>query len=209
LRRCLQQSLSRVVTSIAKIFRGRNYYGRYQKMYTRDLRAVPSLRLISSIAQGTVLDVGCGVGWLSRLFGDYVGVDINREAISIAKKRSKREFVIADALNLPFRSQIFDTCILYDVIEHLSDVNRALLEVRRVSDKVLISCADFSSYYRFFTYDETHQKLLEPNELFSMLKNHFTHIRFFRTSGVFMAPRLVNNFLGKYFPNQIVLSGSL
>ena len=204
----MEKSLSRLITSVAKIFRGRNYYGKYEKMYIRDLRDVPSLRLVSSIAQGMVLDIGCGVGWFSRLFDNYVGIDVNKEAISMAKRRIECEFIIADAHNLPFRSRAFNTCILYDVIEHLKDINQTLSEVRQVSDRVLISCADFGSYYRFFTYDKTHQTLLVPSKLVVILKKFFTHVQLFRTSGIFMAPHIINILLDKYFPNQIILLAS-
>lgn len=195
----------RVISYIANVFRGRDYYGKYKRMYRKDLKTIPSFRLISTLAHGKILDVGCGIGYLSTLFDNYVGVDVNKKAVDMAKKNTDGEYIIASAANLPFCNGAFDTCVSYDFIEHTKDVKRVLAEMRRVSEKVVISCVDFSSYYRFFTFDETHQWLPTPNELFSTLRAFFNHVQLFRTSGLFVIPRFLNNFLERFFPNQVVL----
>jgi ubiquinone/menaquinone biosynthesis C-methylase UbiE len=184
-------SFTRVINLFASIFRGRNYYGRYKKMYKRDLRNIPSFKLISALTYGKVLDVGCGIGYLSRLFNDYIGIDINKEAIYIAKKNTSGDYLIASATDLPFRNHAFDTCISYDFIEHTKNIKQVLAEMKRIANKTIISCVDFSSYYRFFAYDETHQWLPKPNELLLILRKFFTHVQLFRTSGLFVVPRFL------------------
>jgi len=203
--RVIELVLMRMISSLAALYRGRSQYGKYKKLYKRDLLKVPSFKLISSLAYGRILDVGCGIGYLSKLFNDYVGIDINKEAIAIAKRNTNSNYIIASATHLPFRSNVFDTCISYDVIEHVKNVDPMLTEMKRVSKKAIISCVDFNSYYRFFTYDETHQKLLTPNELLLTLKKWFAHVRLFRTSGLFLVPYFLNAFLSRYLPNQVVL----
>ncbi|MEM2153168.1 MAG: class I SAM-dependent methyltransferase [Candidatus Bathyarchaeia archaeon] len=198
-------SLTRILTSLADIIRGRNYYGRYKKMYKKDLRKIPSIKLVLQITHGRVLDVGCGIGYLSAIFKDYVGVDINREAILIASKNTHGDYVIACASNLPFRSDAFDACISYDCIEHLEHVEQALAEMARVANEVVISCVDFSSYYRFFTYDKSHRWLPTPQDLLLLLKKFFTHVQIFKTSGIFVLPHILNVFLERFLPNQVVL----
>jgi ubiquinone/menaquinone biosynthesis C-methylase UbiE len=207
LKTLLEMSATRVITCIASIVRGRHYYNKYEKMYRQNLKKIPSLRLISNLANGEILDVGCGIGYLSSLFrNNYCGLDMSKEAANKAKKNTKREFIVASAYALPFHSEAFDTCISYDLIEHLQNIELALKEMKRISSsKVLISCIDFDSYYRFLAYDATHQRRVTPLELVAISKRFFRQVRLLGTSGLFVAPRKLNEFLSKRFPNQIVL----
>jgi ubiquinone/menaquinone biosynthesis C-methylase UbiE len=167
---------------------------------------VPSFKLIFSLVKREpILDIGCGGGYLSNLFKDYVGIDVNKKAVVTAKKNTNAEYILADATCLPFRSCSLNTCIAYDFIEHINNIEQVIAEMKRVSTKVVISCVDFSSYYKFFTYDESHQKLLMPNELAAITRQYFSRVRLFKTSGLFMIPGRLNIFLSKYLPNQIVL----
>ena len=200
---------ARVLSTFAGIIRGRGYYNRYEKMYSKDLRKIPSFELILKLTNGQVLDIGCGIGYLSNLFQDYVGLDINKKAISTAKKNTEREYVIGSIHNLPFRTKIFDTCVLYDLIEHLQNVEKAFGEMKRIGrSKVIISCVNFGSYYALFAYDETHVNYLTADGLSTLARKYFGKIRLFKTSGLFLAPEPVNIFLSKYFPNQLVLEAS-
>lgn len=86
-----------------------------------------------------VLDVGCWSGQFELLSSKYatriVGVDPGKQAINYARKKNKKaEFLVADALNLPFKKNIFDTVTFFDVIEHLPVKTelRALKEIYRV-----------------------------------------------------------------------------
>lgn len=200
---------ARALSSIANIIRGQGYYKKYEKMYSRNLKKIPSFKLLFKLTKGQVLDIGCGIGYLSKLFQDYVGIDINKKAINIAKKNTRREYLIGSAHYLPFRAKIFDTCILYDIIEHIRNVEKALSEIKRISrSTVIISCINFRSYYKLVTYDETHVNCLTSDELSTLLIKYFRKIRMFKTSGIFLAPQSVNIILSKYFPNQIVLEAS-
>lgn len=201
--------VARALSVVIDIIRGQEYYKKYKKLYSKNLRKIPSFQLISKLAKGQVLDVGCGLGYLSKLFSDYVGVDINKEAINLAKKNTRRVYIIGSAYHLPFRAKIFDTCILYDLIEHLQDVEKALSEVKRISRlNVIISCVNFRSYYKWFTYDKTHVNCFTSDELLTLLKKYFRVIRMFKTSGIFSVPGSVNTVLSKFFPNQIILEVS-
>ena len=46
-----------------------------------------------------VLDVGCGPGMNTALFAhaDYLGIDINPKYIANARRRFRRDFLVADA----------------------------------------------------------------------------------------------------------------
>lgn len=70
----------------------------------------------------SILEIGCGTGSYIRLVdrGGCIGMDLNRDAIKIAKKYCvDSKFVIASATNLPFRDEIFDIICMWEVFEEI------------------------------------------------------------------------------------------
>lgn len=111
---------------------------RLQPTYLGALRlkyALDDLRLV----QGKVLEVGCGGGAMARAIKAYrpelavYGCDISRGAIAAAQKAAGGvTFGLGDAYNLPFSSGHFAAVLMFDVLEHLTNPQRALVEVHRV-----------------------------------------------------------------------------
>ena len=91
--------------------------------------------------RGKILDVGCGWGGISAALKrkrpdlKIFGCDINHEIAEYFKNEPQRSgirFFAADAQNLPFTDQEFAAVITLDVLEHLKNPKKALLEVNRV-----------------------------------------------------------------------------
>ncbi len=93
-----------------------------------------------------VLDIGCGEGALSILIAkkgaEVTACDISGPNIENAKRYAQRhgvekkiKFLIADAENLPLEEGSFDLVISSHVLEHLSNFNKGLLEIKRVTKK--------------------------------------------------------------------------
>ena len=85
----------------------------------------------------SVLDVGCGPGYVSAATADRgaipTGLDFSREMILIAKKMFPRiEFQEGDAQNLPFADGSFDRVLASFALLHLADPERACAEACRV-----------------------------------------------------------------------------
>ncbi|MEM3737137.1 MAG: glycosyltransferase [Candidatus Bathyarchaeia archaeon] len=82
-----------------------------------------------------VLDVGCGSGKLLRdIFEVGVGVDLSSGLIRAAHSLSKRhDFIVADAKHLPFKSAVFSGVTCVDMLEHVSDLEVAVMEISRVT----------------------------------------------------------------------------
>lgn len=96
--------------------------------------------LAQAVVRGLdVLDLGCGEGYGSALLAasarTVVGVDLDESAIRHARAtypRAGLSFEAADAFALPFDVELFDACVLYEVIEHVEDAAALLREIRRV-----------------------------------------------------------------------------
>lgn len=86
-----------------------------------------------------VLEVGCSAGGMTDVFAKHfkqiIAVDIDDNALKLAKKRNKHQntvFKFADALSLPFKKETFDVIICNHVYEHLKDAKKLMDEIYRV-----------------------------------------------------------------------------
>jgi len=165
---------------------------------------VPSVRVVKRNGEEPVLDIGCGYGWLSKLFDQYVGVDLDVNKVGMARKFGHKEFIVASIDYLPFQENTFKTAILYDVLEHLKNPSLAFEEVRRVSVKTIVAHVDFESWYRFFTHSRDHLWLPRPKIVTGILKKMYDRVLYIKTSGLFTTPKWLNDILAKRFPNEIV-----
>ncbi len=116
-----------------------------------------------------ILDVGCGTADLSIAFsglGPVVGCDFCHPMLRIGKEKTARsrtrhavQLTEADALNLPFRDGAFDLVVSAFVLRNLANIEKGLLEMRRVlRPNGVVGILDFSmpsvamvgSAYRFY-----------------------------------------------------------
>jgi SAM-dependent methyltransferase len=83
-----------------------------------------------------VLDAGCGSGReLQDLaaYGSVYGVELDPDAAAYAAARGLGEVRVGKVEELPWDAAMFDLITCLDVLEHLPEDHRALLELRRVS----------------------------------------------------------------------------
>ena len=107
---------------------------------TIDKRTRRFLEVIEDFPNPTILEVGMGQGnflkKISRQRADaqLYGIDISRAAIAAVREEDsfKGEFTIGDAQKLPFPTEFFDVVVIMDVLEHLNDPQKAILEAKRV-----------------------------------------------------------------------------
>jgi ubiquinone/menaquinone biosynthesis C-methylase UbiE len=97
--------------------------------------------LINDIKDKTVLDIGCGFGWLEyrlkKKIKKIIGIDINKKDITQAKKEIKSNmvtFLVGSGLKLPVRPNSIDVVVASEVIEHLQKNSETLFfkEINRV-----------------------------------------------------------------------------
>jgi ubiquinone/menaquinone biosynthesis C-methylase UbiE len=92
-----------------------------------------------------VLLVGCGTGSdiypFHKLGAQVSGIDPNEDAITIAQLRARKlgvepeNFIVGWAENMPYPLEEFDFVQCVTVLEHVKDVEKALLEMIRVVRK--------------------------------------------------------------------------
>ena len=102
-----------------------------QRLYRR----VHALALRRGIDQGRVLDIGCGTGealasWPDR-FARH-GVEPSRFAAERARAMARATVHVGDLETASFPAGFFDVVTAFDVLEHLPDPRRLVLEVGRV-----------------------------------------------------------------------------
>ena len=96
-------------------------------------------RQLGTLEQRSILDVGCGVGLMSRYvgehFGELHGVDIAPGVVERAAENFPRgKFQLYDGKNIPFDDQSFDVAFTVCVLHHVPPAQWASLvtEMARV-----------------------------------------------------------------------------
>ena len=97
---------------------------------------------VAGMAAARTLDIACGTGWLTQhLPGEIVGLDASPSMLEVAAERIPHaEFVVGDALELPFEDRAFERVATGHFYGHLEDDDRVrfLAETRRVGDELVV-----------------------------------------------------------------------
>lgn len=155
----------------------------YQDVYERhprvqdetDNSAACIERLAAMLVGKTVLDVGCGTGFLLQNLAqirpghDWTGVDFIVEE-GTRNRPSHIKFQQANIEALPFADGAFDTVICTHVLEHILDLRHAIAELRRVTAQRLILIVPrereyrftFNPHLHFFPYKHSFLRYLVP-----------------------------------------------
>ncbi len=102
-----------------------------------ELRERLLLNLLLRARPGSqVLNVGAGQGSFSRLLEErgfqVTSTDLAEAAVEVLRRTVSGPVCRADATELPFEPQSFDSVVLGEVLEHVEDDSAALHEVRRM-----------------------------------------------------------------------------
>ena len=103
------------------------------------------LKYLKPRAGEKILDIGCGVGTFvfhsAKKGADCFGLDYSKESLKMAKDLTARyapqggaNFIVAEAVKLPFSCAVFDKITSIDFIEHISldEKDKLLGEIFRV-----------------------------------------------------------------------------
>jgi len=98
-------------------------------------------RFINLAQVTSVLDVGCGSGFSSYYYGQYVpevwGVDRSETMLS-QNPLPPEKLIQADVMDLPFERNTFNLVNSWEVLHHVENPHEALMEMYRVSKEFVV-----------------------------------------------------------------------
>ena len=138
------------------------------------------MQKVIDLSGNSVLDVGCRdgtyVAFCQALGKHAVGLDLAPSP----PPGSDLPLVHADAQFLPFADRSFDTVLMFDLLEHISDEELALQEAARVSRRNILLSLPKPDNPKIFnpwnglTYghytDPEHQRYYTPNHIQELVK---------------------------------------
>jgi SAM-dependent methyltransferase len=157
----------------------------------------------------SILDIGCSEGFFLgdvTISGLKVGIEKDLDSLIAGRsERSNVNFVCADASNLPFCQNSFETVVMIGVMPYLDKPREVLLEVHRIlthQGQVEISTASVQWFYRYLNIYNWKYKFhfYSSAELETILNTTGFNVKSIVTRGRFIAPLLSNLFI---IPNLI------
>lgn len=134
-------------------------------------------RNIPSLEKSRMLEIGCGNGgvlaFLKNSGIDVEGGDIFMEGLAFCQQQvNSVPLYQLDVLALPFRNE-FDVVGLFDVLEHIDDDTRALLEISQAlkrGGKLLITVPAYQFLWSYFDIRSHHRRRYERDELIAKME---------------------------------------
>lgn len=142
-----------------------------------------------------ILDLGCATGMyclaLTNLGYSVKGADVNARYVDIAKERGVDAYLIQGSV--PFPDKSFDTVILFEVMEHLPEPDKVLVEAKRLArTNVLITTPNSEGVdalqargllFEHFA-DLDHKNFFTEKSLGSLLAPHFSSVTVTRGNAI-------------------------
>jgi len=107
--------------------------------------------ILSHVGGGTVLDAGCGRGFLSIKLAE-AGHSVTGLDIEPPKSYSPEDgytFIAGSVEHMPFSDGEFDTVVCAHTLEHILDLGSAMSEILRVAKRQVILVLPRQREYRF------------------------------------------------------------
>jgi 2-polyprenyl-6-hydroxyphenyl methylase/3-demethylubiquinone-9 3-methyltransferase len=153
-----------------------------------------------------VLDIGCGGGlaceFLAKQKANVSGIDVSFNSIKIAQEHAKLSQLKIDyhygfAEELPFNPNTFDVVLCFDVLEHVNDWQKVILEAYRILKP-----------HGLFLFDTINQTFKSKFIMIWLLEDMLRQIpRGFHDWDKFIKPRELINRMKTVGFEEIVLKG--
>jgi Methylase involved in ubiquinone/menaquinone biosynthesis len=157
------------------LFDNKKYITLKNYLYNYRLRKRAIEKALSGEDMVLTLEVGSGISPVVTITDRIVYTDISFSAIRTLKKNQQKGwYVVADAINLPFKRASFSHVIASEVLEHLREDHKALREMAAVvkpSGQLIIT---FPHRHFYFALDDRfvqHFRRYELNEMLTRLQD--------------------------------------
>ena len=111
---------------------------------------------LGKVNVGRILELGCGISPMLEPNARTVQTDISLNAlkhlVSQSRERHVYRSVNCDGVRLPFLSESFDFIVCSEVIEHVQEDEKLLIEIIRIlkkEGKLLLTCPVHRKYFGF------------------------------------------------------------
>ena len=156
------------------LFDNRKYITLKNYLYNYRLRKRAIEKVLSSKDMILTLEVGSGISPVVTITDRIVYTDISFSAVRMLRQNQQRGwYVVADAMNLPFKQNCFSHVIASEVLEHLPDDHRALQEMAAVLQRSGHLIITFPHRQCYFTLDDRfvhHFRRYELHEISKVLE---------------------------------------
>ncbi len=126
-----------------------------------------------------VLEIGSGISPVLTSWDRIVYSDLSASALKTLKRiHGVGQYVVADAMNLPFENESFSHVIASEVLEHLEDDRRSLQEIARVTKPGGTVMVTFPHRHFYFGHDDRfvhHYRRYELSEMTARLEEAGFH----------------------------------
>jgi ubiquinone/menaquinone biosynthesis C-methylase UbiE len=151
------------------------YADRARPGWTEELTELE--QALRSLTPARTLDVAAGSGYFTRFLpGHVVALDQSANMIEVAGEREAAdEYVLGDALELPFENGSFDRVFTGHFYGHLDDEERPrfLAEARRVAPELVVLD---SAWRDGVEHEEWQERLLRDGSRWQVFKRYFDPI---------------------------------
>lgn len=143
-------------------------------LYNYHLRKMAVEKNLQDKNKELILEVGSGISPVMMKSRDVIYSDLSFSAIKLLKSSyGKGYYVVADCMNLPFKSGVFSHAISSEVLEHLADDRQAIEEIARVVRSTGHFIVTFPHRKIYFAADDRfvgHYRRYEIDEMIDRLK---------------------------------------
>jgi ubiquinone/menaquinone biosynthesis C-methylase UbiE len=150
-------------------FENEKYINLKNYLYNYLLRKQAVEKAMRNEAKDIVLEIGSGISPVLTSWDRIVYTDLSVSALQILNKiHGKGQYIVADAMNLPFQEKFFSHVISSEVLEHLPDDRKALMEIARVIKPGGLLIVTFPHRHFYFAHDDrfvNHYRRYELSEM--------------------------------------------
>lgn len=144
-------------------------------LYNYHLRKMAVEKNLQNEKIELILEVGSGISPVMMKSRDIIYSDLSFSAIQLLKHSyGKGYYVVADGMNLPFKSGVFSHAISSEVLEHLKDDRQAINELARILKQSGCFVVTFPHKKFYFAMDDRfvgHFRRYEINDMADRLKD--------------------------------------
>lgn len=162
------------------------FYKDLDKVYKNPSRLMSrKIKIVKSDLNGgdRLLDIGCGTGeallTVKDKYNELFGIDPNPNAVKFARERLSNighiKITQSSAYNLGFEDGMFDGVLFLDVLEHLSEPERAISEAKRVlrgGGQLIVTVPNGFNVFSRFKKDTHHVNFHTPFGWVRLLRRH-------------------------------------